>query len=250
MAIEAIIFLAVIFGIVGGLILEKLRSQIDAADQRKLDMTAPALMFGNRRVPAVQKADGVDKLRSVSDARFSTKRLISDNEALVLAEIEAIIAEIGQPWRVMAQVGLRQIIASNNADANAAIDSQQVALLIVGPDRAPIAAVDYQPLGQVRSEDAVRDAVKREALRRAGIAYIEVRASDGPGDLRDDIAGLVVRRRALVDGPGVAEPPGAADVPAAGAPPAEDPAAADQPAAATKPPPRKPRGKPASGVKP
>lgn len=232
MNVEAIIFLSVIFGICGGLILEKLRSQIDEAEQRKVDMTVPALSFGSKKLAAAQKSDGVDKLRTVSDARFSAQRLMSDNEAIVLAEVGAIIAEIGQPWRVMAQVSLSRIITSTSFDAVGAIAGQHVALLIVDPDGVSIAAVEYQPLGQVRSEDAVRDAVKREALRRAGIAYIEVRASDGPGDLRADITALAARRQVVAEE----------------AAPAET-LIENQPPAA-KPPPRKPRGKPASGVKP
>lgn len=237
MPIEAVIFLAVILGIGGGLILEKLRSQIDAADQRKLDLTVPALTFGSKRPPALPKTDGIDKLRQVSDARFLTKRLMSDNEALVLGELETIISDINEPWRVMAQVGLSQIIGSNSAEASIAIEGQQVALLIVGADRAPVAAVEYQPMGQIRSEDAVRDAVKREALRRSGIAYIEVRASDQPGDLRADLVALAARRRMA---------PVAVIEPQAAVPDAPPPD--DQPAVSK--PPRKPRGKPASGVKP
>jgi hypothetical protein len=79
-----------------------------------------------------------------------------------------------------------------------------VALLIVGADRTPVAAAEYQPMGQIRSEDAVRDAEKREALRRASIPYIEVRATDQPGDLRADLATLAARRR---------PPPGSALLP-------------------------------------
>ncbi len=232
MAVEAIIFLAVLLGIGAGLILEKFRSQIDAADQRKLDLTVPALAFGGKRLPAVAKPEGVDKLRQVSDARFLTKRLMSDNEAIVLVELEAIIADLGEPWRVMPQVGLSQIIGSNSDEATAAIEGQQVALLVVGGDRTPVAAVEYQPLGQIRSEDAVRDAVKREALRRSGIPYIEVRASDQPGDLRADLTALAARRAvrgAIMEQAALVQPEA-------------------QPAANK--PPRKPRGKPASGVKP
>jgi hypothetical protein len=231
-AVEAIIFLAVLLGLGAGLILEKFRSQIDAADQRKLDLTVPALRFGGKRLPAVAKPEGVDKLRQVSDARFLTKRLMSDNEAIVLVELEAIIADLGEPWRVMPQVSLSQIIGSNSDEATAAIEGQQVALLVVGGDRTPVAAVEYQTLGQIRSEDAVRDAVKREALRRSGIPYIEVRASDQPGDLRADLTALAARQAARGD---VVEPLALAQ-------PEVQPAVAK--------PPRKPRGKPASGVKP
>jgi Protein of unknown function (DUF2726) len=227
-AVEVIIFLAVLLGLGAGLILEKFRSQIDAADQRKLDLTVPALTFGRKRVPAVPKNEGLDRLRQVSEARFLTKRLMSDNEAVVLVELEAIIADLSEPWRVMPQVALTQIVGSNSDEATAAIEGQHLALLVVGGDRTPIAAVEYQPLGQIRSEDAVRDAVKREALRRSGIPYIEVRASDQPGDLRADVAALAARlaaRGALAELSAEVQP------------------------AVTKPP-RKPRGRPASGVKP
>jgi hypothetical protein len=234
-AIEVVIFIAVVFGIASGLILERFRMQIDEHEQRKADAKLPALSFSGNRLPAVSQPVDVDRLRNVSDAQFSPKRLMSDNESIVLAEVESIIADIGCPWRVLAQVSLSQAVASSSAEALLAIEGQQIALLIVDPDRTPIAAIEYQPLGQVRSEDALRNAIKREALRRANIAYIEVRSSDQPGDLRHDITALASRQRALAE-----------------APPRVAPAPAPAPAADTSPPakPRKPRGRSAAGGKP
>lgn len=229
MSVEVVIFLAVVFGVASGLILERVRTHINMVEQAKIDAALPALSFGGNRLPALAKSTAVDGLRDVSDARFSAKRLLSDNEAIVLAEVETIIAGVGQAWRVLAQVSLAQIVESTSAEAAAAIEGQLAALVVVTGDRTPIAVVEYQPLGQVRSEDAVRDAVKREALRRAGVAYIEVRASDQPGDLRDDLLALSVRRRSAAPVEAMAPP-------------------ADQALAAA--PLRKPRGKPASGVKP
>ena len=225
MSVEAVIFLAVVFGIASGLILERVRTHINVVEQRKIDAALPALIFGASRLPAMLKPSEIDGLRDVSDARFSAKRLLSDNEAIVLSEVETIIAGIDQAWRVLAEVSLTQIVESTSAEAISAIAGQQAALVVATGDRTPIAVIEYQPLGQVRNEDAVRDAVKREALRRAGVAYIEVRASDQPGDLRDDLLALAVRR---------------------GVPSALP--AADQTVTAASP--RKPKGKPASGVKP
>jgi len=177
--------------------------------------------------------DTAAQLRLVSDARFETKRLLSDSEARVLEALEMILGDLGKDWRVMAQVNLAEIVASSDLAAISAIDDQRVDLLIVSADQMPIAAVEYQALGQIREDDTVRDAVKREALRRAGIAYIEVRANDTPGSLRADIGRLVL----LHAQPPLAQPPRPV-VDAAGA------ATADLAAAVTKPrqsTPRKPR---------
>lgn len=244
MSIEVIIFLTVVFGIAGGLVLERFRSQIDAAEQRKIDMTVPALSFRGQRSPDGASTDGVEKLRIISDAHFMAKRLLSDNEAHVLGEIESIIAEIEQPWRVLGQVGLSRFIAASSADGFAVIDSMYVALLIIDANRDPIAAVEYQASAQDRSENAVRDAVKREAMRRAGISYFEVRTSDRPGTLRNDIMALVQRRVPSEESAAVETP--IADQPPAARPPRAPPKSRKRSPAA----PRKPRGRPASGVKP
>lgn len=255
MAIEVAIFLAVVFGIICGLILERLRKDINEAEDKKADAALPALTFGSKR--AVARPDDVARLRHVSDARFLVKRLMTDNEAIVLSEIESIIDEIAEPWRVLAQVGLAQVIGSVSAEASASIDGQVAAMVIVTADRTPIAVVEYQSLGQVRGDDVMRDAIKREALRRAGIAFIEVRASDEPGDLRRDMTSLAARMRGIAEAKPLfgSSPAFAAgqDLPAPEekkAPAKEKmvPPPLDQATAAK--PPRKPRGKPASGVKP
>jgi hypothetical protein len=92
---------------------------------------------------------------------------------------------------------LGDVVAASDAHADAAIADQRIELLIVADDQLPQAAVEYQPLGQVRDNDAVRDAVKREALRRAGIAYFEVRANDAPELLQADLTGLSRRSAPL-----------------------------------------------------
>ena len=43
---------------------------------------------------------------------------------------------------------------------------------------------------------AARDAVKREALRRAGIGYVEVVSGDTPAEVRAVVRKLVERRSA------------------------------------------------------
>lgn len=260
MTIEFVIFGAVVFGIAAGLLLERMRSRMDMVPQPATGLQlAPPASFAPQalatpRVPAW--FDGAAQLRLVSDARFASKRLLSDSETRVLEALETIIADMGQDWRVMAQVNLAEVVTSSDLAANSAIDDQRVDLLIVSPQQMPIAVVEYQALGQVREDDAIRDAVKREALRRAGIAYVEVRASDTPGSLRADIARLVGQQRAVPVAPAPGEPAPApqpeivAEITAA---PVPDPRAEPVSSPARKPrqaAPRKPRGKPAEGVNP
>lgn len=243
MTIEFVIFGSVIFGIAAGLLLERTRARIDPVPQpanalpsNALRLTSagnapqvPGMLRGDPRVPAW--FDSAAQLRLVTDASFSSKRLLSDSEARVLEALEIIIADMGQNWRVMAQVNLSEIVASADLAAISAIDDQRVDLLIVSAQQMPIAAVEYQTFGQIREEDAIRDAVKREALRRAGIAYVEVRSNDTPGSLRADIAHLVDRHASAAS---AAE---AASEPQPQAPP-------------PSPAPRKPRSKAASAAKP
>jgi len=56
----------------------------------------------------------------------------------------------------------------------------------------PLHAVEFQGTGPHKGQEAAaRDAVKREALRRAGIGYMEVISGDTPGALRSRVRALV-----------------------------------------------------------
>ena len=95
-------------------------------------------------------------------------------------------------WQVMAQVSLGEILRSNDADAYRCINSKRVDLLLVDADCQPRHAVEYQGMAHHQGTAAARDAVKKEALRRAGIGYHEVVAGHTtPTDLRRLIEKLV-----------------------------------------------------------
>jgi hypothetical protein len=57
--------------------------------------------------------------------------------------------------------------------------------------RAPTIDARSRPGGQASTANAARDAVKKEALRRAGIGYVEVVAGDTPAELRRVVERLV-----------------------------------------------------------
>lgn len=123
---------------------------------------------------------------------FTAKRVLSRTEARVMAAAEVAIAEAGLPWRVMAQVALGEILASPDEAAFRAINAKRVDLLIVAAKSEPLAAIEYQGEGHWQGSAPARDAVKKEALRRAGIGYIEITPAHGPADIRREISRLAI----------------------------------------------------------
>ncbi|TGV52347.1 DUF2726 domain-containing protein, partial [Mesorhizobium sp. M00.F.Ca.ET.149.01.1.1] len=77
-------------------------------------------------------------------------------------------------WQVMAQVSLGEILRSTDANAYSCINSKRVDLLLVDETCRPRHALEYQGRAHHQGTAAARDAVKKEALRRAGISYHEI----------------------------------------------------------------------------
>src|SRR6185503_13869942 len=89
------------------------------------------------------------------------------------------------------------ILRSRDADAYSCINSKRVDLLLVDEDCEPRHAIEYQGWAHHQGTAAARDAVKKEALRRAGIGYHEVVAGHTtPSELRRLVERLVTTRRA------------------------------------------------------
>src|SRR5215471_16926325 len=67
----------------------------------------------------------------------------------------------------------------------------------------PLAAVEYQGNGHYRGTAAARDAVKKEALRKAGVRYIAVTPDSGTEDMAREIARIAQadRPRSLAAAP-------------------------------------------------
>ncbi len=66
------------------------------------------------------------------------------------------------------------------------MNAKRVDLLIVDADCTPLHAIEFQGTGHhLSSETAARDAIKKEALRRAGIGYAEVVSGDTPAQVRE-----------------------------------------------------------------
>ena len=133
---------------------------------------------------ASRMPDAADQLRTVMEAKFTAKRLLNRGESRVLAALEPLIAELAPGWRVMAQVSLGEVLGADSIEAFNTINAKRVDLLLVDADFRPRHAIEYQGQGHHQGSAAARDAVKKEALRRAGVGYVEVLADDTPAELR------------------------------------------------------------------
>ena len=185
--VEITIFVgAILCMLFGGLGAHWLRSS-----KPKILSGAKANFTANYRSDLPKLPDATDQLRFVMSANFTPTKLLSKSEARVLYTAESVIAEAGLKWRVMAQVNLGEILRCADRKAFAAINSKRVDLLIITSTGDPVAAIEYQGSGHYISSAAARDAVKKEALRRAGIGYIEVTTGDTPKDIRSALARLI-----------------------------------------------------------
>ncbi|PKQ00526.1 MAG: hypothetical protein CVT74_03525 [Alphaproteobacteria bacterium HGW-Alphaproteobacteria-13] len=141
-------------------------------------------------------ATAAEQLRVVMEAEFSARPLLNQGERRLLTVLDKMLAEDSPGWRAMGQVSLGEILASPDEAAFFAVNSKRVDLLIVDADCRPLHAVEMQGKGHHLSDTtAARDAVKREALRRAGIGYVEVVSGDTPAEVRAIVRKLVGQGR-------------------------------------------------------
>src|SRR5436190_10581874 len=146
-----------------------------------------------------QPPDASDQLRIVMGAAFTIRAVLNRGEARVFRELHRMVIGRNPAWQVMAQVSLGEILRCKDREAYRCINSKRVDLLLMDGDCQPRHAIEYQGRGHHQSTAAARDAVKKEALRRAGIGYHEVVAGHTtPAELRRLVERLVDRPKALV----------------------------------------------------
>lgn len=142
----------------------------------------------------LKQPDAADQLRIVMGADFSIQPLLNKSEARVFRELDRIVISLNPEWQVMAQVSVGEILRCQDAEAYRCINSKRIDLLLVDGECHPRHALEYQGGGHYQGTAAARDAVKKEALRRAGIGYHEVVAGHTtPSELRRLVEKLVDR---------------------------------------------------------
>lgn len=189
-------------GAISGMLVERAANKLRWQKWRQRKAALPAKF--RRAGPPPQKwakpesylkpdqPDAADQLRIVMGATFSIQPLLNKSETRVFKELDKYVIARNPDWQVMAQVSLGEILQSKDPAAYRCINSKRVDLLLVDGACTPRHAIEYQGGGHHQGTAAARDAVKKEALRRAGIGYHEVVAGHTtPTELRRLVEKLV-----------------------------------------------------------
>lgn len=137
-----------------------------------------------------------DQLKLVSKASFTSRVLLNKSEAKVFAALDKAVITRNPGWQVMAQVSLGEFLASPDKHAYFAVNSKRVDFALMDENACVVHALEYQGTGHhTGASAAARDAVKKEALRKAGIGYHEIVAGHTtPSELRMLVERLVPAR--------------------------------------------------------
>ena len=136
------------------------------------------------RSDASRLGDPAAQMEFISRVDFEPRRLLNKSEYGILLILENVTREIGGGHRVMAQTSLGEIIAPRTASGSdeardlafRSINSKRLDFLVIDRTGMPALAVEYQGHGHYRNRAFMRDAVKREAVRKAGVRFLEIPA--------------------------------------------------------------------------
>lgn len=152
-------------------------------------------------------SDPATQMAVVARAGYTRTRLLNREEARLLPILEAAVTDFGRGDRLMAQTSLGELLrpipdaAGDRAQdraAHAVINSKRQDFAIIDRGGFLVAAIEYMGTGHYHETSFMRDAVKREALRKAGVPMIEVTPDFRPDELRDRIRRVL----APASGPG------------------------------------------------
>jgi len=151
-------------------------------------LPAPRRRSGGRVPSPVKGFDpgqhAEQQLLAVITGSFEKRRLLNSGEYRVFKIIEDYVAASRRGYRVFAQTNLGEILVSSDELAFRSINSKRVDILIVDQGGWPVIAVEFQGGGHYQGTATIRDAVKKEALSKAGVAYVEVFPTDTPDEIR------------------------------------------------------------------
>ena len=147
--------------------------------------------------------DPTAQMEFISKVDFKPRPLLNRSEYRILRILEEVSQDIPGGHRVMAQTSLGEVLAPQMASGSKAardlafrsINSKRLDFLVIDGYGMPVLAVEYQGHGHYNDRTFMHDAVKREAVRKAGIRFLEIRAEYEAKDLENEI------RKALLSNP-------------------------------------------------
>jgi hypothetical protein len=148
-------------------------------------------------IPPEANSLPVHQLDAISAVEFQTIPLLNREEARLLPQLEKFVADHALGYRVMAQVSMSEIVGavSTFKDKSAqdrafrAINAKRIDFGIFDGSGHIVVAIEYQGTGHYQNRAVVRDAVKREVFRKAGVGFVEVM----PETPFDHVAGQLMR---------------------------------------------------------
>jgi hypothetical protein len=203
-----LLFVILAFGAAIGIGVEKFFASLDRekrraywrgrnARQARTTAKTPRNPVANQQSEPGPVAYAADQLRLVMEAKFERRPLLNNKERRLLACLDKVLDDETSGWRAMGQVSLGEILSSPSQEAYFAVNSKRVDLLIVDGECRPLFAIEYQGTGHHLGQNAVaRDAVKMEALRKAGIGYETIKPGDTPAELRALVRKIAGRKAA------------------------------------------------------
>ena len=147
--------------------------------------------------------DPTAQMEFISKVDFKPRPLLNRSEYKILRILEEVSQDIRGGHRVMAQTSLGEVLAPQMASGSKAardlafrsINSKRLDFLVIDGYGMPVLAVEYQGHGHYNDRTFMHDAVKREAVRKAGIRFLEIPAEYDAKDLENEI------RKALLSNP-------------------------------------------------
>ena len=143
--------------------------------------------------------DPKQQMEAIARVDFEITPLLNKEEARLLPLLESCTRKLNRGHRVMAQTSLGEIIRPKAA--NASNEAQRAAFASINSKRLDFAifdrfgrlaiAIEYQGSGHYQTKSFMRDAVKREALRKAGVPYLEVKQDFSHDDVARQITQLL-----------------------------------------------------------
>ena len=159
-----------------------------------LKLLSVALKGGRRTKGANWRRDMRDpKLQAdaVSRVDFVRTPLMNKGEFRVFSILERSLSQSARGFRLMAQTNLGEFLKPDpktpdalKSEAFASINSKRVDFLVIDTSGRAALAVEVQGSGHYLGQTAfMRDAVKKEALRRAGVPLLEVTPDMQPEEI-------------------------------------------------------------------
>ncbi|OOF81458.1 hypothetical protein BKG92_08905 [Rodentibacter ratti] len=127
-----------------------------------------------RKMPYFSQNEN-NQLSLISEAEFNKKTLMNKSEYQLFLKLTNLLNALENKiyFRLFSQVSMGEFLATKEDHHFSLINSKRVDFLIIDRKGYPVIAVEYQGTGHFQKNAVERDAIKREACRKAKIKYIE-----------------------------------------------------------------------------